>query len=134
MRAVKPLIAATFIAAFANDACAQVPTIYLEETCRAASSAMVELMGRSSTADDMKICMDSENKAREQIVKQWDSFDFSDRDSCIQTRVYLPSYVEWLTCLDMKKMVREARNTRGIPQTDANAPVGMPRVRRGGGF
>src|SRR5262245_35970500 len=34
MRAVKPLIAAIFIAAFANDACAQVPTIYLEETCR----------------------------------------------------------------------------------------------------
>jgi hypothetical protein len=134
MRAVKSLVAAIFVAAFANDACAQVPTIYLEETCRAASSAMVELMGRSSTQDDMKICMDSEHKAREQIVKQWDSFDFSDRDSCIQTRVYLPSYVEWLTCLDMKKMVREARNTRGIQETDANAPVPMPRVRRGGGF
>ena len=33
----KALIAGTFIAAFGHAACAQVPTINLEETCRAAA-------------------------------------------------------------------------------------------------
>ena len=28
---------------------------------------------------------------------------------CIQTTVYLPSYIEWLTCFEMNKIVREAR-------------------------
>jgi hypothetical protein len=132
--AAKTLIAGMFVAGFAQETCAQVPAINLEETCRAASAVMVDLMGRSTTQNDMQICMDSENRAREQLVKDWGTFDASDRTGCIQARVYLPSYVEWLTCFDMNKVAREARNTRGIPDTNPNAPVAMPRMRRGGGY
>ena len=30
-----------------------------------------------------------------------------DRAGCIQTKVYLPSYIEWLTCFEMNKVVRK---------------------------
>ena len=109
-------VAATVIAAFiglsAEAAQAQVPTINLDETCKAASGVMLSLMGGTSGVDDIKICKDSENKARDQIIKDWGTYSASDRTDCIQTRGYLPSYVEWLTCFEMNKVVREARKQR----------------------
>ena len=47
---------------------------------------------------------------------------------CIQTNVYLPTYVEWLTCIEMNKAVREARKSSGTPTANPNAPVTLPRV------
>ena len=123
-----------FVGFFAEAAQAQVPSINLQETCKAASGVMLALMGGSTSANDLQICIDSENKAREQIIKDWGTYTASDRADCIRPRVYLPSYVEWLTCFDMNKVAREARNTRGIPDTNPNAPVAMPRMRRGGGY
>ena len=43
------------------------------------------------------------------------------RERCVRTGVYLPSYVEWLTCL--RKMKIDAPNSR--------APVTLPIVRPG---
>ena len=62
--------------------------------------------GRTGPNDE-QICIESENKARDQIIKGWSTFQASDREGCIQTRVYLPSYVEWLTCLEMERDVRK---------------------------
>jgi hypothetical protein len=39
--------------------------------------------------------------------------------------VYLPSYVEWLTCLEME---RDARKLN-IEQVDPRAPITLPIVR-----
>jgi hypothetical protein len=109
-------VAATVIAAFiglsAEAAQAQVPTINLDETCKAASGVMLSLMGGASGVDDIKICKDTETKARDQINKDWGTYPASDRADCVQTRGYLPSYVEWLTCFEMNKVVREARKQR----------------------
>src|SRR5262249_4032838 len=57
-------------------------------------------------------CMDTENKARDQMNKDWGTYPASDRAQCVQTRYYLPSYVEWLTCFEMNKVVLEARQQR----------------------
>src|SRR5262245_60998568 len=107
-------VAATLIAAFvglsAEATQAQVPTINVQETCRTAAGVTVSL--GTPGVDDMKICTDTENKARDQIIKDWGSYPASDRVQCVQTRYYLPSYVEWLTCFEMNKVVREARQQR----------------------
>ncbi|HEY7245898.1 MAG TPA: hypothetical protein VH678_18670 [Xanthobacteraceae bacterium] len=101
---------AGFVLVCAVPAWAQVPTINIQETCRAAAGVMTNL-GVAGTAgtNEVEICLDSEKKAREQLLKDWSSFQASDREGCIQTRVYLPSYIEWLTCFEMNKIVREAR-------------------------
>jgi hypothetical protein len=105
----------------------QVPTVNIAATCRAASIVTVSLLG-STGANDFQVCMDGENRAREQIIKDWSAYAASDRAGCIQPRVYLPSYIEWLTCMEMNKAVREARWTSGTPMTNPSAPVTLPRV------
>jgi len=122
------------ICALPRSASAQVPTIDIKATCQAAASVMVNLMGGSTTQNDVEICMETENKAREQINKEWSTFRPSDREGCVQANVYLPSYVEWLTCFEMNKVVREARQQqgRGISGiTNPDGSVTLPRVRAG---
>jgi hypothetical protein len=119
--------------AFPHAARAQLPTINIQETCRAASRVMISLMGGSSGQNDFEICLDGENKARQQILKDWSTFQPADRAGCIQANVYLPSYVEWLTCFEMNKVVREARR-QGRAMTSITNPDGsvtLPRVRSG---
>ena len=104
-----------------------VPTVDIAATCRAASAVTVSLLG-STGVNDFQVCMDGENKARETIIKDWSSYAASDRVGCIQPNVYLPTYVEWLTCIEMNKAVREARKSSGTPTVSPNAPVTLPRV------
>jgi hypothetical protein len=105
----------------------QVPTVNIGATCRAASVVTVSLLGSTGT-NDYQVCMDGENRARETIIKDWNAFAASDRAGCIQPYVYLPSYIEWLTCMEMNKAVREARKTSGTAMDNPNAPVTLPRV------
>ncbi len=49
-----------------------------------------------------KGCMQDEQNARDQLVKNWGTFKPYDRQSCVeQARTPSPSYVEVLTCLEM---------------------------------
>jgi len=50
--------------------------------------------------------MDQENAARAQIMKNWDTFALADRTLCINPTVYMPSYVEWLSCLETRRHLR----------------------------
>ena len=64
----------TFLGLFAEVAQAQVvPTINVQETCRAAAGVMLILSVGGGVANDVQICVDSENKARDQIIKDWQS-------------------------------------------------------------
>jgi hypothetical protein len=113
----------------------QLPSVNIQETCRIASGVMVSLLGGNTTQNDVDICLETENKARDQIVKDWSSYQASDRSGCIQPAVYLPSYVEWLTCFEMNKVVREARASRGgPPPTGAGGIVTLPIVPWARGF
>ncbi len=131
--AIVAAVIIAFVGLFAEAAQAQeVPTINLEETCQAASGVMLALMGGSTTANDKQICIDSESKARAQIVKDWGTYDPSDRADCITPRVYLPSYVEWLTCFEMNKVVRDARKQQGRAMqalTNSDGTMTLPPVR-----
>jgi hypothetical protein len=94
--------------AFADAARAQVPTVNIQETCQVASRVTLGLSGGNSQ-NDVEICLKSENDARDQMIKGWSTFEASDRTDCIQPKAYLPSYVEWLTCFEMNKIVRQLR-------------------------
>lgn len=100
---------AGFLLVSTEAAHAQIPTINIQETCRIAASVMTNLALGGTGANEVEICLDSEKKAREQLIKDWSSFQPADREGCIQTRVYLPSYIEWLTCFEMNKIVRQLR-------------------------
>jgi hypothetical protein len=121
-----------FMGVLAETAQAQVPTINIRETCQAAAGVMVNLMGGSTAKNDVEICLEGENKARQQMIKDWSTFQPSDRAGCIQTRGYLPSYVEWLTCFEMNKSVRDARQQQGRAMrdlTNSDGTVTMPPLR-----
>ena len=85
----------------------EVPTVDIQKTCQAAAGVMVSLLGGSTTDQDVKGCLDSEQKAREQIIKDRATYSAVDKSRCMRTDVYLPSYVEWLTCLEMERDVRK---------------------------
>jgi hypothetical protein len=119
---------------FADRARAQVPTIDVKKTCRAAAAAMVSL-GSAGSQRDEEICLKSENDARERMIKEWSSYEASDRKDCMQPGGYLPSYIEWLTCFEMNKNVREMRQ-RGqamppVLPTGRDGYLTLPKVRNG---
>jgi hypothetical protein len=121
---------AALLAALATGALAapaSVPTVDINGTCKTAAGAMVLLMGGSSMERDTELCLSSENGARDQLVKDWATYSAVDRERCIRPAVYLPSYVEWLTCLEMERDVRRMK----IDQPDPKAPVTLPIVRPG---
>jgi hypothetical protein len=121
------LIAALVAAGGDAFARGDVPTVDIRNTCKIAATAMVRLMGSTSIERDIEICLSSEQSARDQLVKDWSTYSARDRERCVRTGVYLPSYIEWLTCLEMERDVRKMN----IDQTDSFAPVTLPIVRPG---
>ena len=73
------------------------------------------------------MCLSSEQRARDQLIKDWSTYSSVDRARCVRLAVYLPSYVEWLTCLEMERDVRKMKTD----QPDPRRPVTLPRVRPG---
>jgi hypothetical protein len=82
-----------------------VPKLDMGPTCR--SPARLELGGTA----DVKTCLQSEQRARDLLVKEWASFPASDQRECTElvTKGGPPSYVELYTCLEMS---REAARLR----------------------
>jgi peptidoglycan/xylan/chitin deacetylase (PgdA/CDA1 family) len=108
---------------------AQVPSIDIKQTCRAAATVMIGLRGATAGKSDFDQCVDSEQTAHQKLLEEWNKFEGSDRMRCVQQDVYLPSYIEWLTCFEMNKAAREGRNDRGeTAAIDTQGPVVLPRV------
>jgi hypothetical protein len=78
---------------------------------------LVSLADRRRHIADRLVCLrqvasckparNSEQKARDQIIKDRATYAAADKKQCMRTDVYLPSYVEWLTCLEMERDVRK---------------------------
>lgn len=91
---------------YAFAAAAQgLPTINIEASCRASTKAVAEAIGDNTVAT-FESCMEHENAARAQLMKNWNKFLPADRSLCVNPKVYMPSYAEWLTCLEMRQDVR----------------------------
>src|SRR5215831_12629169 len=113
------------VAALETQGRKEVPSIDIQRTCQSAAGAMVSLMGGTTTEQDINACLDSEQKARDQIVKDRATYSAADKKQCMRTDTYLPSYVEWLTCLEMERDVRKMER----PQQFGAGPWTLPKVR-----
>ena len=84
------------------------PKINIEATCRTSEMEIKKIFG-----DDTKVttsgCLMQENAALDELAKIWSTFSAADKSSCVQPRSYMPSYVEWLTCLESRKELRRIR-------------------------
>jgi len=116
-----PVLIIGLLVGFVVTTRAQVSTINIDKICQAAAGVTV----KSPVEQDFKICLDSEQKAREQIIKDHATYSAADKKKCIRTDVYLPSYLEWLTCLEMERHVREMKQE----QPPATRLIMLPRAR-----
>ena len=105
--------------AFAAPGDPGVPRLNVGPTCRPIDRA------DKTIQIDTERCLKSENDAREQLVRQWTDFPAADRSLCIQTATLtsMASYVDLLTCLEMKRDVAKLPADRGM----RSAPAGLPK-------
>jgi len=80
----------------------QVPRLDVTPTCR-------PMEKNNALQLDEKRCRESENAAREQLVREWGNFPAADRTECTTAATMggTASYVELITCLEMKRHVTE---------------------------
>jgi hypothetical protein len=82
-------------------AAAQVPKIDFMPGCRGATT-----MGLGATLQN---CIEDEQRARDQLVKEWSQFSNPDKTSCTEEiSGFEPSYVELLTCLEAARDAKQA--------------------------
>lgn len=104
-QALRPAAIALLMFGSAAASAQPVPTLNVEPTCNI--PAEMAALGR-----DKSVCLRSENEARAALVKEWSSFPVADRGLCTQTATMggTASYVELLTCLEMR------RDARALPR------------------
>jgi hypothetical protein len=90
------------------------PNIDIQKTCRESSSALSGLTG-NDTQDSVGTCMNDEQTAREQLVKNWATYPALAKAQCVQPMEYLPGYVEWQACLEMTRDVLNLRKQQAVP-------------------
>jgi hypothetical protein len=98
--------------AFAAD----VPRLDVAGACRAAAGADIGIKY------DAERCLKSENDARDQLRAQWTNFPATDRSLCTQTATMggTASYVELITCLELKRDVAKAPADLGLQSRPSN--------------
>jgi hypothetical protein len=88
-----------------------VPTFNVEPHCRAVAA-------EATPVGDPAVCVQIEQKAREQLVKEWDQFARAEKDHCVllSTMAGEPTYTALLTCLEVERDARLLREKeRGAP-------------------
>jgi hypothetical protein len=96
-----------------------VPQLNVRTSCSAANRG-------GGATQDMDNCLQEEQQARAQLVKDWGQYAAADRSGCVQlsTMGGSPSYVELLTCLELAKAAKESP-----PPSGGGAVVGGKRSR-----
>jgi hypothetical protein len=95
------------------------PTANIELTCRESEKAITSIFG-DKTAVTYDGCMRQERDARDEIAKKWTKYSATSRQRCINTTGYMPSYVEWLTCLEMDAYLQELRKNGSTKEQKSN--------------
>ena len=98
----------------------QVPRLDVTPTCRPMDK-------NDGLQLDESRCRESENAAREQLVREWANFPAADRVECTTAATMggTASYVELITCLEMKRHVAAMSK----PADDQSTPVKTRRKR-----
>jgi hypothetical protein len=106
------LIVATIFATFLLSlspvlAADSVPVLNVKPTCEAGQVAAVT-PGR----EHLENCLRSEEAARGQVKTGWSSYPAADKRDCVETATIGPaSYVDLLTCLEIRQETRKPQTT-----------------------
>ncbi|MBN8920569.1 MAG: hypothetical protein J0H62_07760 [Rhizobiales bacterium] len=115
-----PLLALAVATQLVAVSAERVPELNMNPTCR--SPMRSELGGTA----DAQVCLDSENRAREALVKRWSEFTAVSRSEC-SSLINMggpPSYIELLTCLEMSTDAsRLAKQPKGQGNTGSMVPM-----------
>jgi hypothetical protein len=101
------------VAAFAASAKdINLPKIDLQKLCKENSAAVTSVI-TDVPKDAISTCVEDEQAARAQIVKEWASFPALAKSRCIQPKEFYPGYTEWLSCLQMTRDAFKLREDNG---------------------
>jgi hypothetical protein len=107
----KTAIAAAIVLSAASASVAKdvgAPMIDIEKLCRADIDALRAVF-TTSEVQTIDACIADEQAARDQLIKNWASYPALAKARCVQPREYLPSYVEWQSCIEMTRDVLDLR-------------------------
>ena len=94
------------------------PVVNFEQTCREEAIR---------TNDKFEICVADEKRARDQLARQWSSFDPGARARCARTSTSgrAESYLELLVCLELDQADREVhgQGTTGLNIMEPERPA-----------
>jgi hypothetical protein len=123
-------LAAIFIVVAAFAAYAQdihLPKIDLQKLCKENNAAVTAVFSDVSK-DAISTCVDDEQAARAQIVKEWASYPAVARSRCIQPGEFYPGYTEWLSCLQMTRDALQLRKETTVGSSYGNRQCPIVRV------
>jgi hypothetical protein len=103
-----------------------VPTLNVDQVCTGIAQQGGVTFHDSAVAQEKKDCIDSEHAIRDDLAKQWSSFNASDKVHCTNESLMggESSYTELLTCLEMARDVRTMHASE--PQDALGTPMGPP--------
>lgn len=115
-------IAAVALGSHFTLAADRVPRFDTEPTCRSAAAASVRV---NSTTEN---CVNAEKTAREALEQSWKQYSAVDKEHCnsLQRAGGPPSYVEFLSCLEMSRDARllDRREKMG-PDSEDEPPAAL---------
>ena len=93
------LFAALFLLAADN-----IPTFNAEPHCNMIAK-------RTGVAQDLEVCLQQEQTAKQQLAMQWTEFTPAEKSHCLQLSTLGgdPIYTELLTCLELARDARQLR-------------------------
>ena len=92
-----------------------VPSWDVTPSCRGAAS-----VAYSQTPDErLTSCLASEQRTCEELNKYWSAFPADDRIGCVKSLTFSPTYTELVTCLEMRRDVRNLRDAKPADDTKA---------------
>jgi hypothetical protein len=106
------------------------PKIDIQRTCRESSSSVTGSPGNGSQA--LNACVADEQAARKQLAKNWASYHGVAKSQCLKPQEFLPSYVEWQTCVEMRRDVLKIRQDQAGSARAASHVSGGSSERRSG--
>ena len=105
------LIGASMAGGLALAAVDAVPNFNVDASCQAAAQ-------QAPAADFMTVCRNSEQRAHDEIARQWSQLNAADKAQCLPAAKAggHPTYTELLTCLEMARDIRKLHD-KGQPAT-----------------
>jgi hypothetical protein len=109
------MFASFFMSSFSVLAADSVPVLNVKPTCEAGQVAAA-----SPGRQHVEYCLQIEEAARDQVKTSWSNFPAADKKECVGTAtIGLPSYVDLLTCLEMRRDARKLQTSS--PETTGAA-------------